>query len=71
MIAGSVMAFLGSLWYQKKAQTGFLGALTSFFLLLPFSAVSVAFLESDSDFGFAIELVSSSIRLSNGAPELK
>jgi len=56
-MAGSVMAFLGSLWYQKKAQTGFLGALTSFFLLLPFSAVSEAFLASDSDFGFDLDLV--------------
>ena len=37
VIAESVMALLGSLWYQKKAQTGFFGALTSFFLRLPFS----------------------------------
>lgn len=42
VIAGSLIALFGSLWYQKKAQTGFLGAFASFFLRLPFSPFSGA-----------------------------
>ena len=34
------MALFGSRWYQKKAQTGFFGALASFFRRLPFSPVA-------------------------------
>lgn len=68
-MAGSVIAFLGSLWYQKKAQTGFLGAFTSFFLRLPFSAAGAAFLASLSDFALAKSKVRIYFANSNQVPK--
>lgn len=64
VIAGSVMAFFGSLWYQKKAQTGFFGALTSFFLRLPFSPFSDAVWLSGYSFFTVLDLAKNRVSMS-------
>ena len=69
-MAGSVIAFLESRWYQKKAQTGFFGALASFFFLGFLSAFSSAAFAGASLFPLAI-LVETKMRWIVGGNESK